>query len=267
MISKKEIWREFIWQEIEESREKYFVVYTPINKIGINYASLDLSFILDVDIEEIANIMEEELKIWTDKYPVPTILFPCDKSENQISLENIRDGNFLLGYLDKGSKNIVKTWGKFEEVVTSKELNYIPDEEIRSIYRGLSYKTRNEAEKELYQRINEKRKVKKIIDFYFYVWLSISILIAVLGFQSYLIGVLAFLYSLYKLYEKARSFKGFKTKKQLENDKKMNKMKHYYYHCELNPEGFLKLKKDNFEKESQDRIIKKSVEIKNRKNN
>lgn len=264
MSNLQKIWRRFVWEEIKKPREGYFVVYRPINRINENYASLDLMFLFDMEIEQIAKIMERELKFWIQKYPVPTILFSYDKSEDKIIFKNIRGGDFLLGYLGKGSNELIQIWGDFEKVLTSEALINITHKELVKIYSELNYKTIDEMEDELHQKINEKRRIKKLVDIYFYLWLAISILIAALGFKSYLVGLIAFLYSLYKLYKKVKEHKGFKTKKQKKDDEIMLKMRHYYYHCEKNPKGFLKLKQENFEKRIQERILQENIKIRNK---
>lgn len=63
-----------------------------------------------------------------------------------------------------------------------------------------------------------------------------------------MVATLAFCYSLYKILKRYLELKGFKTKRQREKNEIERKMKHYYYHCERNPEGFLRLKAENFRK-------------------
>jgi hypothetical protein len=41
-------------------------------------------------------------------------------------------------------------------------------------------------------------------------------------------------------------------------------MKHYFYHCERNPEGFARLKAENFEREAKERIIKEAELLRNK---
>lgn len=232
--------------------------------IDINYAVLDIYFTSDLGFEEIASIMENELTLWITKYPVPTLVYPLDKTEDTISIGSIRKGDFLMGYVDDTSKNIAETWGDYAKLIHSKNIKHITDEKLNSLYRGLAFKTIDDQIKESNEEIRTKHKIKRFMDVYFFSWLLVSILILVAGFKSYLVGVLAFLYSLYQLYKKARSFKGHKTAKQLEDAKKKLEMDHYYYHCELNPKGFLRLKQENSEKMSQDKLRnqKEAIEAK-----
>lgn len=84
------------------------------------------------------------------------------------------------------------------------------------------------------------------------VWVVVPLAIAVLGFTSYIIGVVLFLYSLFKIAVQAiklfgnpdKWIPGHKEKKERDL-----KMANYFYHCEKNPEGFLRLKVENFDKE------------------
>ena len=85
-------------------------------------------------------------------------------------------------------------------------------------------------------------------------WIIIPLAIIILGFTSFYIGLSLFIISLLKLFvtyiklfgNPERWIPGYKEKTE-----KRRKMEHYYYHCELNPDGFTKLKLENFEKEEE----------------
>jgi len=51
---------------------------------------------------------------------------------------------------------------------------------------------------------------------------------------------------------------------ELAEAKKKSKMEHYYYHCERNPAGFLRLKGENFESDSRERVRKEADELANK---
>lgn len=261
MKTQKEVWRNLKWDKIKESREKYHVIYEPIRKVGVNYASLDLYFLSNSTNEEIANLMENELEIWINKYPVPTILFPVDESDNDILLGDVRSGDLLLGYLDYDSKNIVKRWGDFAELIHSKAINNITGKELNQIYNGLEYKTKKEVEQELYDKYDNNRKSNKFINTMIKFGLFTGIAVETIVLRSFWLGLLFYLIEIVKFVVK---LSGYKTKKQKNNLKKMNEMNHYYYHCKKNPSGFLKLKQENIEEESRKRIIKQNEELKNK---
>ena len=41
-------------------------------------------------------------------------------------------------------------------------------------------------------------------------------------------------------------------------------MNHYFYHCERNPEGFMRLKVENFEREAKERTLKEVEALRNK---
>lgn len=115
---------------------------------------------------------------------------------------------------------------------------------------------REEKEQNSKKKTSEMKKIKNLVDFTFYTWLFLSIIIAFFGWQSYWVGALAFGYSVYKTLDRALKKLGVKTKKQIEKDEKERKMRHYYYHCERNPVGFAKLRAENIEKDEEQQILK-----------
>jgi hypothetical protein len=56
---------------------------------------------------------------------------------------------------------------------------------------------------------------------------------------------------------------GFKKYQPEDSEKaeKKRKMQHYFYHCELNPEGFVRLKLENFKYEAARRINEEAAEL------
>jgi len=84
------------------------------------------------------------------------------------------------------------------------------------------------------------------------IWILVPLAIAIIGFASYTAGVFFFIYSLFKIGVEAiklfgnpdKWIPGYKEKKAKEV-----KMAHYFYHCEKNPTGFMRLKIENNDKE------------------
>ena len=79
-------------------------------------------------------------------------------------------------------------------------------------------------------------------------WILIPLLIAILGFTNPVIGIILFVISIFKIGLCAIKLYGNPNKWILGHTTKSEnnrKMKHYYYHCEKNPEAFKRLIADN----------------------
>jgi hypothetical protein len=74
--------------------------------------------------------------------------------------------------------------------------------------------------------------------------------VAVLEWWSDWLGLLVLVYSLYKAVEKALRLLGKwpKPKTELQKEAEEARMRHHHYHCERNPDGFQRLKLENFER-------------------
>lgn len=241
----KEIWRPYIWQEIKENRDGYFVSYNPINLKSYNFAMLNLVFTTNSSTGTISSLMETELDYWINRYPLPIMISAFDYKGNKIALDD-KPNSELLGYFDKKSDQVIKSWNRID-----KDFPSFTDEEIYSIYKGLKYETIEQKEKKRDSSIKEHIKIKKgffFIYLTFVIWAIISFIIAYLGWQNYWIGMAAFLYSTYKAIRRLKEI--FRpTKKNREENEKKRKMEFYYQQCELNPEGFQRLKAENFERD------------------
>jgi hypothetical protein len=129
------------------------------------------------------------------------------------------------------------------------------------VYSELSYRTG--ADINSLNKSRKRAKIKSVI--LLVVWLSvIPAAIAFLGWANPIFSTIALLYSLYKATGKFLIITG--KKKPSEKDKKKQKkqmqMEHYYYHCTLNPEGFRRLKQENYEKEAQSKVLSEVKELK-----
>lgn len=256
----KNIYREKIFNDIKKNHDKYFVTYRPINSTKDEFAILSIIFIQLVDNKEIASIMEEELHIWISKYPLPIMVTSYDNKSDGIYLKDIKESNHLVGYINKENNKVVKTWN-IEGLPDG--LLYDDNVDIDLIYEGLSYKKRDDIEMGSNETVKEKIRIKKLVDAGVILWLVISVIIAFLGWRSFWVGAAAFIYSLYRAVRRFFKLKGYKTKREKEDQEKTRKMNHYYYHCERNPKGFRRLRAENFEEVEKERIKKERENIKN----
>ena len=128
------------------------------------------------------------------------------------------------------------------------------NDSLLRIYQGLSYKTSSQ----LKQDANENAKKFRIGWWVVFVWAAIvPAVVAVLEFISPVwVAVLVLIYSLYKAAIKALKLLG--KWKVSDQEKKKNELdirvRHHHYHCEHNPEGFERLKLENFERWEREAI-------------
>ena len=146
----------------------------------------------------------------------------------------------------------------------------LPDEEyshfdlskdvLSHIYQDLQFKTSKDAQKEISKQLKEKKK----LIFIMLLWFSIiPALIAYYGWSNPYVSVIAFVYSIIIAIKKGGEITGhFKVsdREQKKADEEREK-EHHHYHCKQNPEGFLRLKHDNYSKDSEEKIRKKIEEL------
>lgn len=246
MIS--DIWRERIYCDITEQRNSYQVTYLPINLKNRNFATLYLTFENILNLEEIVKLMEFEFYLWLKKFPVPIMVTSFSKDNDQvISLNEVNKSSHIYGYLDINN-SIILSWDNSEIEFPDK---YYNSDITNDIYQNMKYTPRKLKEDKSRKYIKEKIQIKNFIDLASLIWLSVTVVILILGLVNIIVGSIALLYSLYMVIKKYMRFKGFYTSKDKSEKDKLTKMKHYYYHCELNPDGFMKLKIENLNKKTE----------------
>jgi len=78
------------------------------------------------------------------------------------------------------------------------------------------------------------------------------------------LAVLTFCYSLSRAYIEALKLLGKwpETDSEIAKEEEERLMRHHHYHCERNPEGFLRLKLENFERDNREQIQREASALK-----
>lgn len=247
------------FQPIKEGRENYFAEYKPPTH-GYPFAILQLTFTNEISHNLIAETMEEESYYWLSRYPFPLMTSSFDASGDFIHLDDVRPESHCILYLDPNSQEIRLFW----RLLKSEEF---PEQEISrndllKTYSEVSYRTSKEVESEVFKHAKNMRA-----------WWYLTFVWAVVAPGAFLVleffgpewlAASVFIYSIYKVTETALKMTGRwkKSKREIEKEKETQLMKHHHYHCQKNPEGFLKLKLENFENENRQKIRKQSEELK-----
>jgi hypothetical protein len=251
--------KKLYFEKIKEFRDTYFVEYAPPAD-SFRFAILNLVFYRKTETLNVVDAMEKELKLWITRYRVPLMVFAWDDTESIYDLSKFRPCNQLMGFFDKNKNEICLYWSAVKE-------DQIPDDALNIEYlKSVNYDVHYETTKEKQTQIDNRRKKIKTSWFIFALWLVVvPVIVAFIDvIIPYWLQVLIFVYCVYKAVLVLLELlgKSKKTQKEKDREEKETKMQHYYYHCEQNPEGFLRLKQENFERMAKELIQKEATELK-----
>lgn len=244
-----------------EKRDWYLVKYFPLDV----YKFANLQIILlgkNVDKNAVVDAMEKEIKYWINRYPIPLMAFAYDNSGDLLILEDVKPTNYAMGFNGQtGQIRIV--WNKLED----KE---IPDvtldrEYLETVYSDFSYETFGELDKNRRKRRKEIKSGWIIV----FLWLVVvPLILALLDYYSELVSVVVLFFSFYQAIKKGLELLGKwpKSKREKKNQEEEALKRHYYYHCQLNPDGFQKLKNENLERMGKERVAREADSLVTRKN-
>lgn len=244
--------------EIKEGRTGYFVTYQPAD-CRLPFASIDLVFLDEpVDNAHICRAMEAELKGWLARYAVPVMVSAFDLRESLIRVRGDSTESHLMGYRDSKTGQTVQRWGLFkDDELPSEQTNA---EYLQSAYRDLGFREQ-EAVREAAQREarNTGRAARAIIFFVVAVPVLIEIISLGVSWLGYILSAISITIGLIKA---AKAFGWIKPSERAKaKADEARKMRHYYYHCERNPEAFNRLKMQNFERELIERTRKEAQSL------
>jgi hypothetical protein len=245
------------YEKIEEKRNGFYVEYNPVFT-GQEFAILSVNIYDSKLSGNIKNIAESELEYWALKYPVPIMLMIDNKTDEEWRTKDKIGHNFLLGYPKLGK--VILHWDAYPK---AQEPNIdLSKESLAKIYSGLNYST--------YEEVVAKQKIevkgRKLLLLILTLWACvIPALIAFLGWSNPIVSLIALAYSWYVAFNKGMKLWGRKKKsdKELAKEKEQLAKDHHHYHCQLNPDAFIRLKNENFKKE---RLEKEKTKIESMRN-
>lgn len=244
---------------IKEDRDSYFVEYQPPVS-NSPFATLNLVYPESYDLGSVADIMEAEVAHWLTRYPVPIMAWAYDAAENSIRPHGDADGGLLVGWYAPGTATLTHAWKVEGLPPFLNDTTNLPD--LRTIYKDVPFRTDAEVKANANQEWTKTRKQNLTLKVILAIWLAAIptawAIIQYLGPEWLAIAVL--LYSLWQAFRTARKlfWRVEPSKSEKEKAEKELKMGHYFYHCERNPEGFARLKVENFEREAKERVLKEA---------
>ena len=203
--------------------------------------------------------MQAELRHWIGRYPVPLMIWAWDDKEDMITPEG-QSENCLVGWPVSGTGEIAHSWNIDD--LTAHVKSAPPHPDWRDIYRDVKFRTDAEvsaaAKKSWAERRRQILTLKVILSLWLAAFPAAWAVFQFLGPEW--LGALVLGYTLWKAWQTGRQIWGNKkpSRSEVEKAEKQRKMDHYFYHCERNPEGFARLKVENFQNDSRERIRKEA---------
>ncbi len=250
---------------IKEDRGSYFVEYQP--PVSNNpFATLNLVYPESYELGSVGYTMKAEVAHWLARYPVPIMASAYDAAENSIRPHGDVDDGLLVGWYAPGTTTLTYAWKVQELPPFLNDTINLPD--WRTIYKDVPFRTDAEVKANARREWLKARKRNHILKVILALWLAAIpaawAIVQYLGPEWLAVAVL--LYSLWQAFRTARKlfWRVEPSKSEKEKAEKELKMGHYFYHCERNPEGFARLKVENFEREAKDRILKEAEALRNK---
>ena len=243
---------------IKEDRGWFFVEYFPPLP-GFRFSVLQLSVVESRDAHTVATAMESETKAWLARYPVPIMATAFALDGDVFSLKSVRPTDHLIAWSDAAESKEVLRW----ELVADADLPATATDRavLRKIFANVPSKTGREIQVEAEKHIATQKVGWRIV----FLWAVVVPLgVAVLEWWSDFLELVVLAYAFFKAAVEALRLTGHlpKSERQQRKEAEDLKMRHYYYHCERNPEAFERLKADNFRKEEIGRTKSQAAALK-----
>ena len=247
---------------IKEDRGWYFVEYKP-PRTGDKFSFLNVVVPGEATPVRVAAAMESELERWLHRYPIPLMVSAFDAKGDVYQLEGTRPINHVVGYLEIRTNRPVIFW----RLPPENEIpgNPLSADELLRLYNDVPYKTSAQTRQEA---AAHRRQIQ--IGWAIVIGWVVVVPVAWAIFEwagPAWVGLLLLPYSLWQAFVKALKLLGkWKVSpRELKAQEEELLMQHHHYHCERNPEGFLRLKLENFEREERERIQEEANALKRKR--
>ncbi len=250
------------FETLKEHQGEYFVEYQP-PVIGMPFATLCLTFLGPIDAARVADLMGLELHRWLARYPVPLMVSAVDAKEDRIAVRDDPAEAHLVGWLDPTTKRAAQSW-KLDDLTAFTRLNPSPPD-WRNIYTDVPARTDAQVKADANKWAAERGRQNRALKIILVLWLSvIPASLAILEFFGpEWLGVAVLFFSLWKAWQTGLKLVGRRkpTADEVAESEKQQRMAHYYYHCERNPDAFMRLKVENFEEDSRQRVRQEAEQL------
>ena len=188
--------------------------------------------------------------------------FASDDADNGLDLSAVRPYDHICGYYDPPDGQLMMVWKGLRDEEFPSHLKQ--KEHLQQVYANLPARTEKQIKAEVATHVQQMRQAKWVLLFLSFVWLLvIPAIIEFLGDKHPWFATLLLFCIFGKSTIKWLKLAGYikQSAREIKEAEKQLKMRHYYYHCEKNPEGFLKLKVENFELEAKEKMQKEMAEL------
>lgn len=250
---------EIYFEYKKEHRTWYLESYTPPSPGG-NFAVLSFTILTDAAPSKIVQEMEERTRWWYAKYRIPLVTTATRRNGKTTGIREITGHSYLVAFSNARSKPIKFYW---ESVPDSSfpQASY-SNGELLSVYHDFDNTTGDKL-REKHSTDNQSLK--------YIVWATRLLTIVVpavwLIYQE-LFSPKWFAYALlgYGLLKYGRSFllsTGYmkRTKNEIEKSERKRIEEQYIYHCDKNPAGFEKLRRENNKQHIKERDARRENEL------
>jgi hypothetical protein len=247
---------EIRFQPIKEARTGYFIEYYPPVS-GERFANLYLVFLEKPEPKAVCEAMEHEFLHWVNRYPLPIMASSFDEAGDLYYLEKEKGCNHLIGYV-AGDGSIKKHW----QLIKDEELpeKALDTDYLMVLFQDIPFSSQSEKKMEWEKRVRKIQAGWYLV----FVWaVAVPAIIALLGYANPFVSWLALGYAWINAYIKGMKLAGKwpKTQREIDEERERAEMEHHHYHCKENPEGFLRLKVENFERWEREKIKAEFTEL------
>lgn len=242
-------------ERIKVHRGNYYVSYQPADA-RFPSASVHLTFLGNGhDVADVKKAMERELQSWLSRFRVPVGVSSYDAKDDFIHVAPEFAQSHLAGYVDLQTGQIIQWWGFPQE-------SEFPSEQMDAgylarVYEGVPFRLQEAVRQ---NALCETRMLGRSASIALFLLVGVPVLIEMISLGVTWLGhVLAGVSIGVGLYKLGKAMGWLKpTQRDKEKAEKDLRMKHYFYHCEQNPEGFNRLKVENLEREAIKRTHEKA---------
>ncbi len=226
------------------------------------FATLQLVFLGPVTFEEVAKFLQEEAEHWLKRYPVPLMIWACDEKEDTIVPPN-GDSSCLVAWTSREGGQVVQSRNLQDLDVFLKGAPAEPD--WLTIYADVPVRTDAEIKAAARRSLQEQRRLKMSLNVVLMLWLSVipAGYAVFVYFGPEWLSLMGLAFVLWKAWKTGWriSGRGKPSPKEQEKAEKQRKMEHYFYHCERNPDGFMRLKSENFAIDAREQTQREADQI------
>ncbi len=253
------------FEKITEAREDHYSEYAP-PALGHKFSVLQIVVLVEQSKGEVGEKVSSEVEYWLGRFQYPIMITVFDSSEKILEIPHFGGAKHLVAWNDAVTK-VNRTSANLSDADFERAVEHSFPNRFE-VFSGLKFETIADRQLRIRAELDHSNRRMSWFKLLLLLWFLVVPIVWLIAtsFGPTWLAILATAYSLFQIVNYGSMLFGWRepSSKIIKERNEETQMKHHHLHCKMNPEGFERLKLENFKREVEATNIAKHKALEDR---